>query len=109
MTSHCLGVSLVLIILQNAFGRAECLFDKGDYAEAMGLYGRVWGVSVDRGDDHYWQSQLRMLQILSRTNRHTSRIGPQIQRLRQKDPQLGGERFKREFELLQGRDSRTTP
>jgi tetratricopeptide (TPR) repeat protein len=88
-------------------GRAECLFALGDdhLADAMELYKRISRATGGRGGDEYWQSQLRMLQILSRTDRNTQRIAPHIQRLRQKDPELGGERFRREFERLQAQHS----
>jgi hypothetical protein len=93
--------------LEVLLGRAECLFGLGNdhLADAMQLYKRIASATAGRGDDHYWQSQLRMLQILSRTDRNTQRIAPHIQRLRQKDPALGGERFRREFERLQAQHS----
>jgi hypothetical protein len=86
-------------------GRAECLFALGDdqLADAMELYKRISRATAGKNGDEYWQSQLRMLQILSRMDRNTQRIAPHIQRLRQKDPELGGERFRREFERLQSR------
>jgi hypothetical protein len=86
-------------------GRAECLFALGDdhLADAMELYKRISRATDGTDGDEYWQSQLRMLQILSRTDRNTQRIAPHIQRLRQKDPELGGEHFRREFERLQSR------
>jgi hypothetical protein len=86
-------------------GRAECLFALGDdqLADAMELYKRISRATAGKNGDEYWQSQLRMLQILSRMDRNTQRIAPHIQRLRQKDPELGGERFRREFERLQNR------
>ncbi len=85
--------------LQPLYGKAECLFFLGDnLAEAMGLYQRIAAVSAD---EYYWQSQLRMLQILDLTGHNTRRIAPHIRRLRQKDQQLGGERLRRGFEALQ--------
>jgi len=89
-------------------GRAECLFALGDdhLADAMELYKRISRATGGTDGDEYWQSQLRMLQILSRTDRNTQRIAPHIQRLRQKDPELGGEHFRREFERLQAQHSR---
>jgi tetratricopeptide (TPR) repeat protein len=88
-------------------GRAECLFALGDdhLADAMELYKRISRATGGTDGDEYWQSQLRMLQILSRTDRNTQRIAPHIQRLRQKDPELGGEHFRREFERLQAQHS----
>jgi hypothetical protein len=91
--------------LEALLGRAECLFGLGDehHADAMQLYRRIAGATTGKDGHYYWQSQLRMLQILSRTGRNTNRIAPHIQRLRQKDPELGGQRFRREFERLQSR------
>jgi tetratricopeptide (TPR) repeat protein len=88
-------------------GRAECLFALGDgnLADAMELYKRISRATAGKDGDVYWQSQLRMLQILSRTDRNTQQIAPHIQRLRQKDAELGGERFRREFERLQSKHS----
>jgi tetratricopeptide (TPR) repeat protein len=93
--------------LEALFGRAECLFGLGmdREAEAMDLYKRISAATAGAGGEYYWQSQLRMLQILSRTGRNTHRIAPHIQRLRQKDPQLGGERLRRQFERLQAKHS----
>jgi tetratricopeptide (TPR) repeat protein len=93
--------------LEALLGQAECLFalDDDGLAEAMQLYRRIAESTAGKADDYYWQSQLRMLQILSRTGRNTHRIAPHVQRLRQKDPELGGERFRREFERLQIRHS----
>ena len=67
----------------------------------MSIYKRISVGTAGQPGDHYWQSQLRMLQILSRSGRNTHRIAPHIQRLRQIDPGLGGERFRREFERLE--------
>ena len=74
-------------------------------AEAMELYKRISGATAGTRGDDYWQAQLRMLQILDRTGRNTHRIAPHIERLRQKDRELGGERFRREFERLQAQHS----
>jgi tetratricopeptide (TPR) repeat protein len=91
--------------LEALLGRAECLFALGDahLGDAMQSYKRIANATAGRHDEHYWQAQLRMLQILSRTGRNTQQIAPYIQRLRRQDPQLGGERFRREFDRLQGR------
>jgi tetratricopeptide (TPR) repeat protein len=85
------------------FGRAECLFglDDGDLAEAMSLYRRIAasGVSADRSR-YYWQSQVRMLEILDRVGKNTDQIMPRIRRLELQDPELGGLRYRRQFERL---------
>jgi tetratricopeptide (TPR) repeat protein len=93
--------------LEVLLGRAECLFALGDehLADAMELYKRISGATAGKSDHYYWQSQLRMLQILSRTGRNTQQIAPHIQRLRRRDPELGGERYRREFERLQAEHS----
>ncbi|MHC4413892.1 MAG: tetratricopeptide repeat protein [Planctomycetota bacterium] len=89
--------------LEALFGRAECLFGQGEdhYPEAMRIYKRIIGAATEAAGESYWQSQLRMLQVLDRTRRNTGRIAPHVERLRRKDPQLGGERFRRGFEALQ--------
>ncbi|MDY7109624.1 MAG: tetratricopeptide repeat protein [Planctomycetota bacterium] len=85
------------------FGRAECLFglEDGREAEAMGLYKRLAGAGPDVGHQYYWQSQLRMLQILDRVQENTHRIAPRINRLRLQDPDLGGGRYRRKFQRLE--------
>jgi hypothetical protein len=84
------------------FGRAECLFggDAAQLAEAMGLYKRIAAAGPAGGGALYWESQLRMLQILDRVGRNTRQIAPRIDWLRQLDPALGGERLQRQFEAL---------
>ena len=44
-----------------------------------------------------------MLQILDRAGRNTTRIAPHIRQLRARDPDLGGERFRRAFEVLENK------
>ena len=90
--------------------RLQCCSDCGHYRWTPQIAcPRCWSESAEwratsgKGDEYYWQAQLRMLQILSRTGRNTQRIAPHIQRLRHKDATLGGERFRREFERLQSR------
>ncbi len=84
------------------YGRAECLFNLGGSRdkEAMEHYRRLAFATATKLDDHYWQSQLRMLQILRRSGRNTHRIAPYVRQLRGKDPDLGGQRYRREFERL---------
>lgn len=96
--------------LQFLFGRAECLMGLGgeNLAEAMKIYRRLG--AAGRGTtkvsaNYYWSSQLRMLEILDIAGRNTEKIVPRIRQLRQIDPQLGGERFRRKFERLQNRHS----
>jgi lipopolysaccharide biosynthesis regulator YciM len=87
-------------------GRAECLFGLGGepaLAEAMQIYRRIAASRDNPPDEFYWQAQLRMMQILDRMDRNVQQIAPQIRRLRQQDPQLGGERFKRQFDALQNK------
>jgi tetratricopeptide (TPR) repeat protein len=93
--------------LEPLLGRAECLWELGDdhLADAMQIYKRISAATAGKGNDHYWLSQLRMLQILDRTGRNTQRIAPHVQQLRQRDPELGGERFRRELERLQSKHS----
>lgn len=89
--------------LEILFGRAECLFALADgrLDQAMDLYRRLAFATATARNAHFWQSQLRMVQILKRTGRHTQRIAPYVQQLRGRDPELGGDRFRREFERLQ--------
>ena len=89
------------------FGRAECLFGIGQegWAEAMGLYKRIAAGGETVGRHYYWQSQLRLLQILDLVQRSTDKIVPRIQRLKLKDPELGGQRYRREFQRLHNKYS----
>ncbi len=89
--------------LEILFGRAECLYALADgrLDQAMDLYRRLAVATASARNAHFWQSQLRMVQILKRTGRHTQRIAPYVQQLRGRDPELGGDRFRREFERLQ--------
>lgn len=54
-------------------------------------------------DDVWWQAQLRQLLILEKVGRSLDRIAPRVERLRLVDEQLGGPRFKEQFETLVGR------
>lgn len=86
-------------------GRAECLFALGSeerLAQAMNIYKRIAASGPSAGAD-YWLSQLRMLQILDVTGRNTQQIVPRIDRLRQADADLGGERFRRGFDTLRSK------
>ncbi|MHC4217336.1 MAG: tetratricopeptide repeat protein, partial [Planctomycetota bacterium] len=93
--------------LEPLLGRAECLWELGDehLADAMQIYKRISAATAGKGNEYYWQSQLRMLQILDRTGRNTQRIAPHVQQLRRKDPELGGDRFRRKLESLQAKHS----
>jgi tetratricopeptide (TPR) repeat protein len=89
-------------------GRAECLFAIGGeerLAQAMTIYKRLGAGGPAIGSD-YWLAQLRMLQILDATGRNTQQIVPRIDRLRQGDATLGGERFRRGFDALRSKYSR---
>ena len=88
--------------LEILYGRAECLYGLGGSRdeEAMDHYRRLAVATAADLDHHHWQSQLRMLQILRRRGHNTHRIAPYIQQLRGKDPELGGDRYRREFERL---------
>jgi tetratricopeptide (TPR) repeat protein len=84
-------------------GRAECLYQLGGeerLAEAMNVYKRIAAAGTSAGAENYWLSQLRMLQVLDTINRNTAQIVPRIERLRQQDPNFGGERFRRGFDYL---------
>ncbi len=87
------------------FGRAECLFGLGgeDLAEAIAIYKRIAAGGIEVGEDCYWRSQLRMLQILDMVQKNTDQIAPRIQRLRLQDPELGGERYRRMFQRLEAK------
>lgn len=96
--------------LEALFGRAECLFgltasspNDEQLADAMRAYKRISAARTSAGDAYYWRSELRMLEILDRLGRNTHRIGPRIQRLRQRDASLGG--YRRQFEQLAERHS----
>lgn len=90
------------------FGKAECLMTGEDArrAEAMQLYKRLIAAGVGESrqqHDVYWTSQLRMLQILDQMQRNTHQIVPRIRRLQQRDADLGGTYFRRQFEALRAR------
>ena len=89
--------------LSYVLGRAECLFGLGGdhLGAAMLLYRRIANMGVDAGGDAWWQATVRSLQVLDIVNRNTDRIGPRIQQLRQLDPELGGERWRRALEALE--------
>lgn len=94
------------------FGRAECLFHLAggsdasrQLGEAMMVYRRLTTAGPSVGEDVYWQSHLRSLQILDQMDRNTQQIVPQIQRLRQLDREMGGERLRRGFDALQNKHS----
>jgi tetratricopeptide (TPR) repeat protein len=89
------------------FGRAECLYGLGDarLAEAMAIYKRIAAVGGAEAGRYYWQSQLRMLEILDRVGRNTEQIVPRINRLRRQDPELGGPHLRRAFDTLESKYS----
>ncbi len=87
----------VLVVLA---GRAECLYALGEDAASMAFYRRI-ATQSQEGGPHWWQAQLRMLQVLDRTGKNTQRIAPQIRQLRQLDASLGGDRLRREFDRLE--------
>ncbi len=97
--------------LQYLFGKAECLYALGGedrLGQAMLIFRRL--AAIGRGSSaaseaYYWQSQLRMLQILDRMGRNTAKIVPRIRQLRQIDQNLGGDRYRRQFQQLQNRHS----
>jgi hypothetical protein len=96
--------------LEAMIGKAECLYALGkpvnntdQLGEAMLIYRRAGASSPEDLGDAWWLAQLRMLQILEATNRNTQQIVPRILQLRQRDDNLGGDRFRREFEALQNR------
>ncbi len=92
-------------------GRAEALYHLGiatgeqeQLGQAMTIYRRLIAAGSGRGlYDTYWLAQLRSLQILDATGRNTNQIAPQIQRLRLRDPALGGEQLRPKFERLQNK------
>lgn len=89
------------------FGRAECLYGLGGdgLADAMAIYKRLAAGGPGIGAAYYWQSQLRMLLVLDRVGRNTDQIVPRINRLRTGDEDLGGPRFRRQFERLANKHS----
>ncbi len=96
--------------LEATLGQAECLFalgrdsnDTDKLADAMRIYRRIGAGEPDALGEPWWLAQLRMLQILDITGRNTQQIVPRILQLRQRDPALGGEHLKREFDTLQNR------
>jgi hypothetical protein len=95
--------------LEIMVGRADVLWrldnDEETLGEAMMIYRRL-----GRGEpgslapeNVWWQAQLRQLLILEKVGRSLDRIGPRIERLRLVDRELGGPRFKEQFETLVGR------
>ncbi|TVQ53825.1 MAG: hypothetical protein EA377_07145 [Phycisphaerales bacterium] len=88
-------------------GLAECLYHTADsddvetLGEAMQLYRRLTASGRTVGEQIYWLAQLRSLQILDRIQRNTQQIGPQIERLRMEDEDLGGPRFRPHFDELE--------
>jgi tetratricopeptide (TPR) repeat protein len=87
--------------LEFLFGRAECAYGLARWAEALVDYRRISASRREAQDRYFWQSELRMLQILDAAQRNVEQIRPRIDRLRQLDPRFGGERFRRGFEALQ--------
>jgi tetratricopeptide (TPR) repeat protein len=91
-------------LLQALFGRAETLFGQTRYEEAIADYKRISAAQLESRDTYYWQSELRMLQVLDLVNRNTQQIAPRILRLRAIDPDLGG--FQRAFAVLENKYAR---
>ena len=95
--------------LEILVGRADVLWRMGlneeTLGEAMMTYRRLGrGEPGDLVPDDVWcQAQLRQLLILEKVGRSLDRIAPRVERLRLVDEQLGGPRFKEQFETLVGR------
>lgn len=96
--------------LEGLLGKAECLYALGkattntdQLGKAMLIYRRAGASTPSDIGDAWWLAQLRMLQILEVTGRNTNQIVPRIEQLRQRDANLGGTRFKADFEALQNR------
>jgi len=96
--------------LEAMLGKAECLYAIGksennteQLGAAMLIYRRMGASTPSDIGEAWWLAQLRMLQILEATNRNTQQIVPRILQLRQRDENLGGDHFRREFEALQNR------
>ena len=92
-------------------GKAEALFalnTETQLAQAMTIYKRLAAAGPAVDPAMYWLAQLRMLQIVDRVDRHAEQIVPRIERLRQQDRELGGERFRREFDALRMKHARSS-
>ncbi len=90
-------------LLALLLGKAECLYRLGSesqLAEAIQLYKRIGASERDHNSPTYWQSQLRMLQILDAVGQNTEQIAPRIKQLEQRDPAFGGTRWQAEFYAL---------
>ena len=94
--------------LEVLVGRANVLWrlEKEEFlADAMRIYRSLGrgqpGILVPAST--WWEAQLRQLLILEQVGRSLDRINPRIERLRLIDPELGGPRFKSEFEALHAR------
>lgn len=90
-------------LLSLLLGKAECLYHLGGrqrLAEAIELYKRIGAVERDHGSPTYWQSQVRMLQILDMVGQNTDQIAPRIEQLEQRDPALGGPPWQEQFNAL---------
>jgi hypothetical protein len=97
------------------FNLAESLFELGRRADppdekmlvrADGLYKQVIeGLRPEKGTGKYptiwWNSWLRWLQIRDILNLNQQDIPTTIRNLRSRDPGLGGEQFKKDFESLE--------
>ena len=95
--------------LEILVGRADALWrlenDEDALGEAMLIYRRLGqgepGTLVPEAV--WWLAQLRQLLILEKVGRSLDRLGPRIERLRLIDDELGGPRFKEQFETLSAR------
>ncbi len=85
-------------------GKAECLYHIGGndgLGEAIRIFKRLTAAGEQAvGSDIYWLSQLRSVQILDKVGRNTNQIVPHIQRLEREDSNLGGPRYRQQFNQL---------
>jgi len=75
-------------------------------AEAMALLKRVSAARAIQRDTPFWRAELGMLRILIDVDARdrsgvAAQVRPRIAQLRLRDPQMGGERWRREFEQLE--------
>lgn len=82
---------------------AECAFQLGDDAESIAVFSRISNAFKQDRNEMFWLAELRSLEILDRSDKHTKRIFPRIQRLKLYDPLLGGNRFLGEFRQLENK------
>lgn len=86
-------------------GRAECLLRLHRPEEALPVFTRIWQTSPDHSPN-WWRSFVGSLQAHTMLGSDSQQVLNSVQQQRALVPNLGGERWRRQLELIEGVNSK---